>query len=73
MLELSELENAFLKTKADLIKLIDDLDKNGDSIDSEIFQTHLLMLEDSMFREDIKRHVSEHRKERRIQCAPRCR
>jgi phosphotransferase system enzyme I (PtsP) len=62
VLELSELENAFLKTKADLIKLIDDLDKNGDSIDSEIFQTHLLMLEDSMFREDIKRHVSEHRK-----------
>lgn len=60
--ELLELENAFLKTKADLLSLIDNIEQENNNIDSNIFQTHLLMLDDSMFREDIKKHVSEHKK-----------
>lgn len=60
--ELAELDVAFAKTKYDLLKLIDDIEKSTDKIDTDIFQTHLLMLEDSMFIEDIRKHVAEHHK-----------
>lgn len=60
--ELAELESAFAKTKSDLLQLIDDIENSTDKVDTDIFQTHLLMLEDSMFREDIRKHVTEHHK-----------
>ena len=60
--ELLALETAFLKTKGDLLTLIDEISANGTAMESDIFQTHLMMLEDSMFREDIKKHVSENMK-----------
>ncbi|WP_022850026.1 phosphoenolpyruvate--protein phosphotransferase [Limisalsivibrio acetivorans] len=60
--EVEDLHRAFEDTKRDLENLIDDIESSSQPIDPGIFHTHLMMLEDSMFRNDIEKHVVEHRK-----------
>lgn len=60
--ELEELREAFDFTKMDLQRLIKDLEEAGQTMGTEIFETHLLMLDDSTFLNDIERHITELKK-----------
>jgi len=59
--ELAELDKAFIDTKEDLQELIKELEESDQPF-GEIFETHLMMLQDGIFRSDIERHIKDLKK-----------
>lgn len=62
VVELQAFEKASVKTADDLRELAEKMEKRGAAAESEIFHTHLLMLEDSSFKKEVQRHINEHGK-----------
>jgi len=60
--ELEAFHTALANTKTDLEELISKMDDASQQIASNIFETHLMMLNDSTFRKDIEMHIVEIRK-----------
>ncbi len=54
--------NAMIKTRNDLEVLINNMDNAKQQIASNIFETHLMMLNDNTFRSDIEQHITEKHK-----------
>ncbi|WP_027389819.1 phosphoenolpyruvate--protein phosphotransferase [Chrysiogenes arsenatis] len=55
--ECQKLTAAFRKTATDLKALSRKLEKSGSAFESEIFHTHLMILEDPRLQSDIERHI----------------
>ncbi len=60
--ELDLFNNAMIKTRNDLEVLINNMDNAKQQIASNIFETHLMMLNDNTFRSDIEQHITEKHK-----------
>jgi len=60
--ELAEFHKALEDTKKDLEALIGKMDSSRQQIASNIFETHLMMLNDITFRKDIEHHIIEKHK-----------
>ena len=60
--ELASFKKAFEDTKRDLEKLISDMDTSKQNIAASIFETHLMMLNDMTFRNDIESHIVDKHK-----------
>jgi len=60
--ELKAFRQAFEKTKTDLENLISKMVKSRQQIASNIFETHLMMLNDATFRNEIEQQINEKHK-----------
>nr|WP_221270413.1 phosphoenolpyruvate--protein phosphotransferase [Desulfurispira natronophila] len=60
--ELKSMESAFSRTSRDLRVLARRMKRQGAAAESEIFHTHLLMLEDSSFKKEVVRHIQDFHK-----------
>ena len=60
--ELESFRKAMAKTRTDLEELISKMSDSNESIASNIFETHLMMLNDATFREDIEQHIKDKKK-----------
>ncbi|PLX69766.1 MAG: phosphoenolpyruvate--protein phosphotransferase [Denitrovibrio sp.] len=60
--ELESFNQAMEKTKTDLAELINNMDNAKQQIASNIFETHLMMLNDNTFRADIEQHIVDKHK-----------
>jgi phosphotransferase system enzyme I (PtsP) len=60
--ELNSFKNAMEKTRADLEELISRMGDSKQDIAVNIFETHLMMLNDATFRMDIESHIVERNK-----------
>lgn len=60
--EVRDLAYAFDVTKIDLSELITKIEERGEPISSEIFNAHLLMLQDGSFKRDMIKHILTYNK-----------
>lgn len=60
--ELEAFQSALAKTRNDLEQLIRRMDESREQIAAGIFETHLMMLNDTTFRMDIEQHITKRHK-----------
>lgn len=61
-LEIDHLEQTFEQTRRELIQLIEQMQASREHVSTDIFQGHLLMLQDPSYKKEMQHHIVKHNK-----------